>query len=271
MIYMNEKTQQAVEEYIQEECKYPLILQGKEHSGRILIAKEIAMKYLECSSLDESADFLYLGNTGKITIDDVRDVMDKSRIRAAKRGKRKVLLFEHAETMSFATQSILLKPLEDGQEDILFLFVAEENLVPAIQSRCKKIYVEPLDLDVGSENLNQLIAGRYGVKKRYEHTDFFDLIENVSIAIDREDYRKVLELLGCMKEKDKNFFYEKYEKEEVMLFLEFLNKKYILMNLEDNSRNLHKRVVQIGANIQAIKQGTYSKNDFLELMFALFY
>lgn len=59
--------------------------------------------------------------------------------------KKRVVLFDNANSISATVQNKLLKVVEEGQRYNVFLFVAHEPMLPTIMSRCMSFVFYPLD------------------------------------------------------------------------------------------------------------------------------
>ena len=85
------------------------------------------------------------GDTGKIWIEQVREVIDKARYRPFE-GRRRVVIVDEADALTPDAQSALLKTLEEPPSASVFLLVSSlpDSLLPTVRSRCPRIRFAPL-------------------------------------------------------------------------------------------------------------------------------
>jgi DNA polymerase-3 subunit delta' len=90
------------------------------------------------------------GDSGAIKIEAVRDVIDRAGYRPFE-GRRRVVIFDDAESLVPAAQSALLKTLEEPPSASVFLLVAAspDALLATVRSRCPRLRFGALsDADV---------------------------------------------------------------------------------------------------------------------------
>ncbi len=79
-------------------------------------------------------------DSGAIKVDQVRDVIDRAGFRPFE-GRRRVVIFDEADTMISAAQNALLKTLEEPPPSSIFILVTArpDMLLPTVQSRCPRL------------------------------------------------------------------------------------------------------------------------------------
>jgi len=77
------------------------------------------------------------GDTGKIKVDQIRDVIERTQFRPFE-GRRRVVIVDEADAMVSEAQSALLKTLEEPPSSSVFILVSaiHDSLLPTVRSRC---------------------------------------------------------------------------------------------------------------------------------------
>jgi len=97
-------------------------------------------KYCIESSLENSSLVLEYDSSKISDVASIRSVIDKTLISSGDGLKRSIILDE-VHALSKASFTALLKVLEEGGEDIYWIFPTTESLMPTIMSRCWKVEI----------------------------------------------------------------------------------------------------------------------------------
>lgn len=226
---------------------------GKEGIGKKLIAKEFAKKILcfnktatdECKSCtcyesNNHPDFSILNEESNvIKINDIRELIEKV-IEKPILSEKKVYIINDADKMTKEAQNCLLKTLEEPQDYVVIILIAEnENkILNTIKSRCTRILFENLtnseieellkkeniNIDI-NKNMYDLFGGSIGkAKKMIQKKELYDLVDNLLEHIETSD--------------ELEFFLEGksiYIKEDIQDILEYFIVS--LYNLKDKNIN----------------------------------
>ena len=93
------------------------------------------------------------GDTGAIKIDQVRDIVERSAYRPFE-GRRRVVVFDDADTLMAPAQNALLKTLEEPPSSSVFILLTArpDVLLPTVLSRCIRLwFAEPAADDVDAD------------------------------------------------------------------------------------------------------------------------
>lgn len=217
----NDKAVQMVEAYLNGSTYAPLLISGQKGLGQELLVMEIAAELLKTSVPEKHGNFFALrAEKGSIRVEDVEELLDRSRI-SAHSGTKKVFGIFGIGSMTEQAQNRLLKLLEDRSDTNVVLMTKNEGIVlDTIASRSESIRLRPVCKERMLEYLNELGAGEdsaiyeailRGCPYRYQA-----VAEKISVF--REIYQKQLKvsekqsflyLFHEVKEKDKESFYEK--------------------------------------------------------------
>lgn len=295
--YINKDTLSDIEQYISLHLPPGLILYGPNGLGKSNISAYIASTLLNCDEADlfKNPDFFYLsGRTDLLKVEQIECLLEKSMMTGI--SGRKVFLLEEGYNMSIRAQNRLLKLLEDHNETNVVIFTASrKSLLPTIKSRCSSIYFHPLKDTAMQEFLkDEGVSDKYleltsylleNCPFRYEPAkaylpEFYLVYEQM---IQLKNSSDLLELLGFLKEKDKESFFERnviFQKELILLlsfpFHQVLLAKTNLKITDDfyttesfynfydlkQSFTIQKELLN---HVERAKKN-YTKNDFLDLL-----
>ena len=89
------------------------------------------------------ADIIHIEKEKSITVDDIKDIVEKSYIKSVEGGK-KTFVIHGGEKMTTGAQNKLLKTLEEPPKDVVFLIGCTNinAILPTIKSRVKKIQLD---------------------------------------------------------------------------------------------------------------------------------
>jgi DNA polymerase-3 subunit delta' len=88
------------------------------------------------------------GDTGVIKVDQIRDVVDRAAYRPFE-GRRRVVIFDDADSLMPSAQNALLKTLEEPPASAVFLLITSrpDALLPTVRSRCPLLRFGALGAD----------------------------------------------------------------------------------------------------------------------------
>ena len=123
----------------------------------------LSCKSVDKDGIDHSPDFFETPAAAIPGIQDAHDLIDLMG-QPPSLGKRRVALVEMAHRLSTDAWDILLKPLEDGSTNSIFIFTTtdEEQIPYTIRSRCL-----PLGFFPASRGCGHRIAGQRLLEERY--------------------------------------------------------------------------------------------------------
>lgn len=136
------------------------LLTGEDADGLYTLSRIIAAKLLGIGKENYFTDYadivVYpIGEAKKrnaISVDDVREIIDSLYLSPFDFDKR-VFIIRDAHTMSEICQNKLLKSLEEPPKRVCFILCATQKLLATVESRCRKIEVEPLPVELICERL----------------------------------------------------------------------------------------------------------------------
>ena len=217
---IHKKTWAAVEGYLSMDSPSNLILSGISGLGKYDLGIYISSQILGCSTakLLQNPDFYLVGQDRNINVEDITQLIEFSQRTSVK--NKKVLLINHAHTITVSSQNKLLKILEDRPNNILIFLEDTNTLIPTVKSRCNRILLHPLnekemavflkeqgipDTHIGLiayllDNAPYLFLREKELISTYESK--FEDISKIKVRAD------LLKVMNTMKEKDRKNFYE---------------------------------------------------------------
>lgn len=135
---------------------HALAIIGPSGSGKLVVARGIAVALLGLSSIKTLQKYAYLTHIkrpeGKqdIPIDSVRSITKLLKLKVpGDRVIRRVVVIEDAQDLNEEAQNAMLKMLEEPAPDCVFILTVSstESLLPTIISRTQKLNVQPVTLD----------------------------------------------------------------------------------------------------------------------------
>lgn len=292
----NKKAVQKAKAYLSGSTYSPLLIRGQEGLGQELLAMEIAAELLKTETPEKHGNFFALREKkGSIRVEDVEELLDRSRI-SAHRGSKKVFCIFGMGSMTKQAQNRLLKLLEDRSNTNVVLMIQGEGMVlDTIVSRSMIIRLRPVNKNEMFEYLNELGAGQdaeiyeailRGCPYRYRAVE-----EKISVfrnlyqeQLGMQDKRSLLYLFHEVKEKDKESFYEKHRSSLFQLLnMEFSIFEKLLLwkqgdtdGLPDKSyQNLDRlyspedvfRILEmLLKQKRRLNAGRYTRNDFVAML-----
>ena len=147
---LHSQTRSAVENYLQNPAHAVLIV-GSHGIGNGSVAAEIAMLLLklpDTAALENYPHFKRIAPQDKesVSIETIRNLQQFVRLRTTGRATiRRVIIIEHADTMTTEAQNAFLKLLEEPPEDTVVIMTAAHlhDLLPTIRSRVQVLAVTP--------------------------------------------------------------------------------------------------------------------------------
>ena len=161
--------QNMIKDHLQNALKsgnvsHAYIINGERYSGKEYIAKVFAMALQcekkgvdpcnECHSCKQALsgnqpDIIHLTHEkpNTITVDDIRDQINKDIVVKPYASDKKIYIINEAEKMNTQAQNALLKTLEEPPEYavILILTTNVDALLPTILSRCVILNMKPVE------------------------------------------------------------------------------------------------------------------------------
>lgn len=218
-------------------------------TGKTSIAKAL------CNEID--ADYLYINASSENGIDTIRE--DVSRFASGKSlsGKKKIVIFDEGEQLSFAAQKAVLAMFEKFQNTCRFILTCNyvNKVIPAARSRFQEFDFNMNTKEIRDEMLPKVVKRVKMVLdvEKIEYTE--DIIERVVEGL-YPDIRKVYGLLQQYSKMngiiDENVF--NFETVDAELYQLILNKKFSASrqfvldagyNLDDMYSNLYKNLLPL--------------------------
>lgn len=154
--------------------------------------------------------------------------------------KKRIVVIDDADTLTVSAQNSLLKVLEESDDYNLFILINHNSLLPTIHSRLQEFKVPVLSKHkmttylIGEGILPEDIpfmlsisCGRIGrYKKIASETDLLALFKNVYKCLTTsgtQDKSSLLKFFHCLKEKDKDSFFELYDSNIVNAMFDFMD------------------------------------------------
>lgn len=213
--------QNMIKDHLQNALKsgnvsHAYIINGERYSGKEYIAKVFAMALQcekkgvdpcnECHSCKQALsgnqpDIIHLTHEkpNTITVDDIRDQINKDIVVKPYASDKKIYIINEAEKMNTQAQNALLKTLEEPPEYavILILTTNVDALLPTILSRCVILNMKPVEdrlvkeflmkevevPDYKAEVCAAFARGNIGKAKILASSEEFDKIKTEAIAL----------------------------------------------------------------------------------------
>ena len=192
------------------------IINGERFSGKEYIAKVFAMALQcekheiepcnECHACKQALsgnqpDIIHLTHDkpNVITVDDIREQINRDIVIKPYAGDRKVYIINEAEKMNVQAQNALLKTLEEPPEYVVIIILTTNvaALLPTILSRCVVLNMKPVEDSLVKEFLMKYVQvpdykaevcaafarGNIGKAKILASSEEFDKIKTEAIAL----------------------------------------------------------------------------------------
>lgn len=201
-------------------------------------AEAKARELLACDNLRIHPDFLLVepDENGTLSIERIDDIEDFIGMEVA-RAEKKVVLIDHIDVAVVAFQNAMLKFLEDNSSHVDFILTSESRLLDTVMSRCvshqlKRASKEEMMRYIDAQNLPKdahalaVASGRPGVYSSLlqEENAFLGEIKSFTESFGKigVEARILFEELGLVKENGKGSFFDTHTREEVLLFVEYV-------------------------------------------------
>ncbi|MBR6476369.1 MAG: hypothetical protein IKS98_13135 [Lachnospiraceae bacterium] len=230
-----------------------------------------AAAHLQTEADRLESDTRYFRYREKVGIDDIRQLL--ALLGLASDGF--AVMFDQAETLNVNCQNALLKDLED-RDDILFIFVSKQRLLPTVESRSVVVWCQPMSIEDFRKENPGLSDGWYyitgGNPDLLEKAKGDEAIGEIVYEAENDitgfisDKKKLLSVFGQMREKDKSNFFDLY-KDFIpglydmfcQLLLADIDRAGALDALDELER--HKELMR--------RSNSYGKNDFLDCLISI--
>jgi DNA polymerase III delta' subunit len=140
-----------------------------------------------CFAAGHHPDFIALNDDKKVSIDQLREVVACLNL-APNKGKYRVVLIDHVESLSDSSANVLLKTLEEPSARVRFLLLASHPrlMLSTIRSRCQALNLALFDLQLAASWLKA---------KHPEFAQVADCMRALVMSGDRP--KKALDYLTC--------------------------------------------------------------------------
>lgn len=214
---------QKTKESVRAALAYPhsIIYLGAKGSGMMDLARETAKVFLCRKDLD-TPDYEELSVEENIKKEMVDELISSAMLKPSF-AERRVFVIYNAETMTPSAQNALLKTLEDGADDNVFLFVAHRKLLDTIHSRSETVEVTkpPIEeLSGVDEELYEAVSSVGQYQRLIEDTELCSFAKGIPNAM--SDRKALFSYFGMLKEKDKNSFFDSADEEKKEIVLKFM-------------------------------------------------
>jgi len=258
-----------------------VLLKGRKGMGLKDLALDVAKEVLCAPSLEAHPDFVFIepDETGKIGVDLIRDVIDKSAYAPIK-GRINVAVIDGFDATNDIAQNKLLKTLEDSENLVIIGVAYSDRVLDTIKSRMLTISFKPLtekefkDSYKGDEADFAYILTRGCVEGIND--DVVAFYKPIAEAVSLDDDKSLFSILGLVKEKDADSYITSRKSELPMLlnllescYLDLL--RYVVLEevgkiaqpevVPDTDR-LYKKAELVRLEKEKIHWQSYSKDDF---------
>jgi DNA polymerase-3 subunit gamma/tau len=124
-----------------------MLIMGPTSSGKTTLARCFAADVNEVKTIDSSPDYLEINAAESRGIDDIRQLLDISKLNP-QRGIRRFLIIDEAHQLTGAAAQAVLKPLENAPKKTIFILCSMEpekfasGTGRAIANRCTQFILE---------------------------------------------------------------------------------------------------------------------------------
>lgn len=282
-LVLNKRTENIISNYMKGDShlSQSVILKGEKGLGKYhasLILAEYLLDYKGDDMINHPELHIINPENGLINKDIANEIILLSKYRATS-VPRKVFIINDANKMNLNAANSILKIIEDGLLHSVFLFVAHENLLPTIESRCIEIpfySISYVDYEKYNSQIDKVAwlacngrLGRYNyiIENGSFHNklkEFYCVYEDIGTGVE------LLKVCGALKEKDKNNVYEIFSNDELNIFICFLRSLFIeelIKRQRVNSADCLQILEIIDKALNMMKQkGIFSKNDFFDIL-----
>lgn len=160
------------------------------------------------SSLENSSLYMEYDSSRISSVDSIKSIIDKAMISSGS-GKRKVIALDEVHALSKASFTALLKTLEEGSDQVIWVFPTTENLMPTIMSRSWVVplstvapslleeYISSLskrqNININDVQIKVLVAKAKGhVRDALQYLDQFALVGESALLTPYEDIKRLL-------------------------------------------------------------------------------
>lgn len=222
-LLLHQSTKDNVSRFIAKPS-HALIITGFEGSGKLLLAKYLAVQILGLNThqdLEKQQFMLIVPIKDTISIDKIRSASQFMKLKTiGERPIKRVLIVVDAELMTLEAQNAFLKLLEEPPADTIIILTSSnvKSLLPTILSRAQQLKVEsPNELEIFKyfkkldyseaqiEKAYHLCEGRIGKMYAFlsgdESQEFLDKIEQVKNILSLNQYNRLLKINVLAKDK----------------------------------------------------------------------
>lgn len=168
-----------------------IVVQGAWGSGKTTLARIFA-KALSCKNFKKTGDvcnecegcknassfnstsYLEVDSATAGNVDFIRALREKLQYNPF---GRRLVVFDECHAISKQAQNALLKMLEDGVPDTIFLFATTESILPTIRSRSVELHINTIPFNLIMQRL-QFIADREAIEVDQEQLEALALKSN---------------------------------------------------------------------------------------------